>query len=243
MNTIEEFIYVLKLLFGHTSVVLIGGTWKTGKTDFGLLIAEILQKKRIIKNVASNIDTKDHLTLITDLYNLKRWLKETRGRKLYIFDEGSVHLRRRRSMSTKNVEIIQAIPELSKGRACLIIIGHNLQELDKTFGDQTWLRGVFIKIPPGKKKVQLTSDLLPNPYEFRDIPKTSIPFDPYLIAPFTLKPDKEIMFKDEELRKAWTWVDGGTWKELFDHPNQCNRFVRRVMKRLLLAHSQIHVSS
>ncbi len=231
--------YALHKLFDHPSVVLIGGRWKTGKTDFGLFIAETLLRMRfgqgegtMISQVASNIQTSNsEFQYISDLVSLRHWLYDSNRRKLYIFDEASEHLPSRRSMSRKTVSFIQLIPEISKAHARMIVIGHQLLTIDKTFLDDVWCRGAFLKL--GLKKAQLFSSLLTQPFTFSDIPPTSIAFDPYAIAPFSERPPKEELFRDEDLQKLYTWASGASWKELFKHPNECNRFVRSTVLKLL----------
>lgn len=242
--------YVLHKLFDHPSVVLIGGQWKTGKTDFALYIAETLCNLKlddtpIINSVATNIDTTNAKTgqpfykFVYDLRSLRSWLYSDTKRKLYIFDEVNEHLPSRRAMTAKNVGVIQLIPEISKAHARLLMIGHQLLSVDKTLIDDVWCRGIFIKL--GLKKAQLMSHLLPKEYLFNNIPRTSVSFDPYTIAPFQELPDKEQMFKDVELQKLFEWANGKPWKELFKHPNECNRFVKAQIKKLLDYHSQVHL--
>lgn len=228
--------YALHRLFDHPSIVLIGGTWKSGKTDFSLKIAEDLKKihymgTNLIQEVASNIETFGTYPQISDLISLRQWLYGSNRRKLYIFDEASEHLPSRRAMSRKNVGFIQIIPEISKAHARMIVVGHQLLKIDSQLLDDTWCRGAFLKLE--LKKAQLISYLMPQPYIFDNIPPTTIKFDPYAIAPFTERPPKEEMFKDADLQKLWDWAHGKSWKELFKHPNECNRFVRSNVVKLL----------
>jgi hypothetical protein len=230
--------YALHKLFDYPSIVLIGGKWKTGKTDFALLIAETLLKMdspetggKMITEVASNIDTEDNFKQISDLITLKQWLYETKHRKLYIFDEASEHLPSRRAMTTKSVTFIQLIPEISKAHARMIIIGHQLLTIDKTFLDDVWCRGVFIKLK--LKKAQLISNLLQTPITFTNIPPTNIKFDPYVIAPFTEMPTGNVIFKDEDRQMLWDWVNGKNYKQLGIKPMQLHRKLKQYMKIFL----------
>jgi hypothetical protein len=230
--------YALHKLFDYPSIVLIGGRWKTGKTDFALFIAEILLKLpsghggTMISEVASNIQTdRKDFRYIYDLVSLRQWLYATGQRKLYIFDEASEHLPSRRAMTTKTVSFIQLIPEISKAHARMIVIGHQLLTIDKTFLDDVWCRGVFLKLQ--LKKAQLFSSLLTHPYVFSNIPRTSIKFDPYAIAPFTEKPSGTLFFKDEDKQLLWEWANGKTYKELGVHNMKLNRTLRKYVKQTL----------
>ncbi|MEM5867576.1 MAG: hypothetical protein QXG39_06620, partial [Candidatus Aenigmatarchaeota archaeon] len=108
VQTQTDFLYpfdqILKRIFSVPTMVLIVGDWKTGKTDFALLIAERLLELEIVKKVASNIETKDpRITFISSLERLKQWLHMDKIRKLYILDEAGVHIPRRTPMKEKNV--------------------------------------------------------------------------------------------------------------------------------------------
>lgn len=241
--------YVLRKLFGQPSLVLIGGAWKTGKTDFALKISEDLRRipfketesdpdKKLIEEVASNIETFGTYPMISDLVSLRQWLYSNNKRKLFIFDEASEHLPGRRAMSSKNVGFIQLIPEISKAHARLIVIGHQLLKIDQTLLDETYCRGAFIKLD--LKKAQLISHLFQAPIVFKDIPPTTIKFDPYAIAPFTEKPSGKLFFKDTDKQLLWDWVNGKSIKQLNIHPMQLNRLVRKYIRNSL--ENEFHLS-
>ena len=230
--------YVLNKLFGIPSVILIGGVWKSGKTDFALLIAESLMKLNLVKEVASNIDTQNTFPMISDLLSLRVWLQSSNRRKLYIFDEANVHLLSRRAMTRKNVGLIQILGEVSKAHARMILVAQELLTIDKEFLNPTWVRGVFIK--RNLKKAELISHLIHKHYIFQGIPKTTIPFDPYAIAPFTEKPQGQMLFKDKDLQILWDWSNGVSHKELGLHGMQINRLARKfIRENLLIKGSQL----
>ena len=229
--------YTLRKLFNSVGMVLITaysqtGPWKLGKTDFGLWLAENLLRLNIVSEVATNINTEGTFTEISDLISLRHWLHSSGSRKLYILDELQEHAYRRKAMTGKNVGIVQIFPQISKARARLIGIGQNLMKIDKDIMDDTWVHGVFIK--KNRKIAQLVSHLLTKQYVFRTIPKTTVPFDPYEIAPFTQHPKPGVVFKEEQLQKIYDWATGKSYRELgFDHPMQFNRWIRRTMLELL----------
>lgn len=233
---VNKWHHALHLLFDHPSVVLIGGVWKSGKTDFALYIAETLQqmpfgdngKEKVITDIASNIDTKGHYPYIHDQVTLRQWLYSNNHRKLYVLDEASEHLPSRRSMSTKSVGFISIIPEISKAHGRLLIVGHQLQTVDKTLLDEVWCRGIFIKL--GLKKAQLISHLLNVPYSFENIPPTSVSFDAYAIAPFQENPSGTLLFKDKDQQLLWEWCNGKSIRELDVHSMALNRLLRKYVK-------------
>jgi hypothetical protein len=241
---VNKWHHALHALFDHPSVVLIGGVWKSGKTDFALYLAEKLEQlpfhnqleteshpareSVVVTEVATNINTEGHYKLIYDLVTLRQWLYSNNNRKLYILDEASEHLPSRRSMSTKSVGFISIIPEISKAHGRLLIVGHQLMSVDKTLLDEVWCRGIFLKL--GLKKAQLISHLLPVPYTFENIPPTSVKFDPYGIAPFQENPSGTLLFKDKDQQLLWEWANGKSIKDLGVHSMYLNRLLRKYVK-------------
>ena len=133
-------------------------------------------------------------------------------------------------MSSKNIGILQIIPEISKARARIILIGHEILKIDKDLTSFGIVRGLFIK--KSLKNVELISHLFPKKYVFRDLPRTTVRFDPYETAPFTERPLSKIMFKDEDMQKFYKWARGASWRVDFKHPMEMSRFVRRIALKL-----------
>jgi hypothetical protein len=179
----------------------------------------------IVKEVASNIDTYGTYPQITDLVSLRSWLYQTQNRKLYIFDEASEHLPNTRGMSNKSVGFKGIIPEISKARARMIIVGHALLKVDSTLLDETWCKGVFIKTE--LKSAELISNLISEPFTLNKIPPTTIPFDPYVLAPFEERPRGNVYFKDEDKQLLWRWVNGSNYKDLGLAPMQLHRKLKK----------------
>jgi hypothetical protein len=239
---------ILQKFFSVPAIVLIGSSekqtvsvWKTGKTDFFLLVSEILLEMGLVDEVATNVDTGGHYPYIHDLENLKLWLHRNNKIKLFGLDEANVHLPARRAMSTKSVDTLQIFPEISKAHSRLIIIGQKISSLDNELRDYGWVKGKMLKL--SLKTVYIESPLLHKPYIIRNIPRTHISFDPYLQAPFSLKPTDKQTFQDLDLEKAWRWCNGSKWRDEFKHPQEANRFIRAMMKRLLQTYSQFTYTS
>ena len=230
----------LLYMFGlPASLVLIIGDWKTGKTDFALLIAERLLEIGLIKEVASNIKTSDpRIKFVADLPSLREWLfySDRRKTKLYIFDEAGSHLHRRRSMSRKNIAFVKILPEISKARAKMIAIMQNPESIDKELLSPVWCKGLIIK--ENKYRAKFISEFFPEEkeVEFFPVPRTTIPFDPYDIADFSLTRPKQIpaTIKDEDLKILWEWsVNNKSTRQLDIHPMKLNRIVRKFVKQIL----------
>lgn len=199
---------ILFMLFRGPAVVVIGGSWKTGKTDFALRISELLFDYGIISQAASNINTEGHYPQISDLMSLKNWLYGSRARKLYIFDEASEHVPNTRGMSAKSVGLKGLIPQVSKAHGRMIVIGHNIKKIDAEFYDETWCKALILKPirPYHYTPAMIYSKLLPRPFKLTEIRRTNIKFDPYDLAPFTERPAKQIYFKDADKDLLYKWA-------------------------------------
>lgn len=227
----------------------IEGDWKTGKTDCALYTAEQMLEDHIVDEVAANIwtDNDGRINYIDNLQSLKFWLHRNKRLKLYLFDEMNTNAPSRRAMSNKSVGIISILPECSKAHARVICLAQDVSGIDSEFRKSVWVKAHFEKLITNNsrvKTVRITSPLLQSRYLFKDFPRTTIPFDPDLIAPFTLKPEGNHVFpSDPDLTKLAEWANGKAWKELFKHPQECNRFVRAQVKNLLNLYSQFTVNS
>lgn len=185
MNSLELWVYCLNRIFNlPASIILLTGDWKTGKTDFGLLLFEELMRLGIIKKGASNVRTKDsNLRCIQDMPTLKHWMYKDKLSKMFLYDESITATPKRRAMSKLNVAWLKhIIPELSKGKGKLVVITQEVSFTESIFYHPTFLRGMFRKI--NRKTAILNSPLLRTEITFHDIPRTSLNFDPYAIAPF-----------------------------------------------------------
>lgn len=241
----NDFDFCLKKLFDlPSSFVLIFGDWKTGKTDFALLIAERLLELDIVTEVASNIKSPDpRLKFISDLPHLRKWLHGSNTRKLYIFDEAGVHLHKRRSMSAKNVSFMTLLPEISKAHARMIAVTQNPASIDAELLSPVWCKGLIIK--ENLYKARFISELFPSDkkvYEFYPVPPTTIPFDPYAIAPFQLTAPVDVpdaFLNDEEKKILWEWsVNNLSARRLNLHPMQLNRILRKFVREVLTSKVQ-----
>ncbi|MEM3629109.1 MAG: hypothetical protein QXE06_07035 [Candidatus Bathyarchaeia archaeon] len=240
VQTQTDFLYpfdqILKRIFSVPTMVLIVGDWKTGKTDFALLIAERLLELEIVKKVASNIETKDpRITFISSLERLKQWLHMDKIRKLYILDEAGVHIPRRTPMKEKNVQAIQLLPEISKAHARLIVVAQDPDGIDSQFLNPVWCKAIFVK--DSLKNARLISDQFETVIKLNDIPQTTIAFDPYAIAPFTLTEPLRMptwVLKDEQYKILWQWaIEGKSVKTIGIHAMQLNRILRKFVANIL----------
>lgn len=229
-----------KLFTRQTSTyVSLFGRRESGKTDFGLLIAEIVHALGLIKYVATNVKIYEspdfEITPIIDLWNLKKWCKENKGPKLMALDEIGRTVSRRKPMSSLNVDIINEFQILRKYKLSMIIITIDEKYTDNAILGVDLLDGVFRKPLYNNPKIALYDDNLePLHVSIYDIPGTRIKFDTWDSAPFTQKPRTlKPSFKDEDLSLLWDWSHGATYKEMNIHHEKLTRIKRKFIRETL----------
>jgi hypothetical protein len=190
-----------------------------GKTDFMLLIMEILNNAEIIKSFATNVKVYESpfpIEHITNMPDLEAWAQTTPGKKLFGLDEMGKAARRRTPMAKLNIELIDNLQILRKYKLSLIGLAPADKYIDAASLGSDVLDGYFIKPYFKNPKVGLYIDLIES---FRkslsDIPPTSIRFDTWDVAPFTLLGKKQKpIFSDADKNLLWDWSHGRTWSSL-----------------------------
>lgn len=231
---------LIKYLFtrGTSAFIIVLGRRETGKTDFALLIAEILYEARIIKHFATNIKIYEApfpITRIDNLDDLRSWSETFRGRKLFIFDEFGKAMRRRTPMARLNVKLIDDFQVLRKNKQSTIAITVNQKYIDNVALGDDILDGWFLKPNYKNQKIAYYYDCLEGFSKSIDnIPGTSVKFDTWDVARFkehgkTVKP----LFKDKDRQVLWEWSHGAKIKDLGLHKMQINRLVRKFIKSVL----------
>jgi len=171
----------LKILLKSPIIILMVGEWRTGKTDTSLLIAHLCLKWGLVDKVGSNIKTNDpRVEYIITTGKLRKWLHADKAVKLFLFDEALKHVYRRLAMTSKNISIIQLLPELSKGHARVIVISQN-PKVDTDLIDPVFCRAKWEKLA---KKVMRCTSKHHRPRTFKNLPKSPIRFDPDTLALF-----------------------------------------------------------
>ncbi len=233
----EPFIDFITRLFtrGTSAFLIIFGRRETGKTDFGLLISEILQEHNLMKFYSTNIKIYKSDFLIehiTNLEDLKFWCQENKGKKLFLFDEYGKAMRRRSPMSSLNVKLIDQLQILRKYMLSTIAITVNEKYVDNASLGSDILDGYFLKPNYKNQKIALYFDLLENYTKtLKGIPRTSIKFDTWDVAPFKEFGSKRgSQFKDKEKQKLWKLVNGTSGTELGLHPMQVKRLKDKYIK-------------
>lgn len=236
----QEFLDLIRKLFnrGTSAFIIIFGRRETGKTDMGLLIAEILYALGIIQEFATNIKIYESpfpIKHITNLDDLRLWSKDTSGRKLFLFDEYGKAFRRRSPMSSLNVKLIDDLQVLRKFKLSTVAMTVDEKYIDNSSLGEDVLDGVFIKFNYKNPKVAFYKDLLED-YTKRiiGIPRTSLKFDTYDVAPFREHGDRaKPAFKERDLAVLWDLTHGKTSEELGLHGQQVSRLWRKFVKEVL----------
>jgi len=214
------------------------GRRESGKTDFSFFICEILFSLNVIRHFATNTKVYESsfpIERITNLPDLEHWAITLPGKKLFILDEAGKSFRRRTPMSKLNIELLDKVQILRKYKLSIIMIAPHEKYLDSATLGSDVLDGVFIKPYFKNPKVGIYEDILePFKITINNIPRTSVKFDTWDVAPFNAtKPPEKPKFQEKSLNILWEWSHGKTYKELGLHRMQINRLVRKFIKEVL----------
>lgn len=230
----------------QTSSFIMGfGRRESGKTDFSLLISEILYNRNIIQVFASNIriyESPFPIEHITNLEDLESWCQTDNRKKLMIIDELGKSYRRRTPMAKLNVDLIDKTQILRKYKLSLIGLAPADKYVDAASLGSDVLDGFFVKPYFKNPKEGIYRDLIENfKRELHEIPPTSVKFDTWDIAPFTAQGKKaKPIFNDQEKELLYKWSHGATFRSLELHPQEINRLARKFIRRAL--ESEVHDS-
>jgi len=226
-----DFLSCLNMIYGKpASVTVIKGDWKTGKTNFGLYLAQVLKKCNLVQQMGGNIECfKDLKTrerdpkfeFIDNFLRLEMW-GYTPFRKVYIFDEAIKNAPSRNAMTKLNKKWLEIIPELSKMRCHLIGITQEDEYIESIFKNKRFLHAEWNKLnyskshPFYRKVVTLkSSKYFHGIKKFKPIPKTSLLYDPYQTAIMTLEPKSNtIDGLPMEIKIAFDYGDGLSMQDI-----------------------------
>lgn len=236
----QKFRRLIVYLFtrGTSTFVIILGRRESGKTDMSLLITEILFAAKSYKMFASNVKVSNSpfpIEYITNLPDLEEWAGSSTGLKLFILDEAGKAFKRRTPMSKLNIELIDKLQTLRKYQLSFIFIAPHEKYIDGAGLGSDVLDGVFVKPFFKNPKVAIYEDKL-EAFDFtlKDIPPTSLKFDTWDIAPFTLgRPNTKPKYSDENMNLLWEFSHGKSITALGVHPMQINRLMRKFVKDTL----------
>jgi len=225
---------ILKVIFKIPApIIFITGRMGRGKTDFGLLISELALFFGWVKHVATNIKVFDErFTHITSYAELMSWMKLNMQKKLFTFDEASSNIPRRNPQAPLNKKITDIAIKLRKYRGHLIFIAVSQQLVDSIFEYiPDLVLGEFYKL--NETTAVFKSQIFGDPIIVRNIPPTTVKFDTYDIAPFTVMPSTEgLQWMCCKVAKRYAEV-----RNLSKVANEFG-ILREQAKRLLIKHIQ-----
>jgi len=239
----NDFKSMIKILFSHpASIIVVSGKMNTGKTDFALYLTENILNIGYISKVGSNIRVKDdRFERITSVEGLKKWIeKDRKVRKLFVLDECGEHIDTRNPLSRMNKELRYLGFKIRKYRGKMILIIQRLEDLESTFRSREITLAIFKKL--SKKRCMVYSDLLRekdygDAVELKNIPRTSIKFNTYDIAPFFLEEDVLLSGRDKCCVVAKRYAECGNFsiiaKEMDLKPMQIKRLLQDHVKHSL----------
>ena len=264
----SKFRSVLNTIYGEPhGITLIKGYWKTGKTNFALKLYEILKEMGLIFEAAGNIkifsddtyETVDSskIKYIDNFAMLQAWMFSNLHRKMFFFDEAMKSAPSKRAMTKLNAEWQKVIPELSKGKVHLIALTQEESMTERifrhpTFNVATWTK---IHLPPRhnqyRKRVRVSSKLLNETFIFNNVSVTSIFYNPYLSASWSMDPTNiDDLFENSlELKVAKSYSEGLStdkiktlYPEIKDR-KEATRALRKALKILFSKWQVAQVSS
>lgn len=225
--------------------LIVFGRRGTGKTDFSLLLAEILHDLGIIQHFATNVkiyDSHFKFERINNLEDLTLWSETLSGRKMFILDEAGKSMPRRSPMSKMNVEMIKKLQIIRKDKLSLQFVTPDEKFIDSATLGSDLLDGIFLKPNFRNQKILLYVDQLEGfRLNINRIPGTSIKFDTWDSAEFTLKRIiVNPLFSDQDHALLWRWANGETLKEIDVHPEAFRRINRKFLREHLKTHITVH---
>jgi hypothetical protein len=247
---------ILHKLFYASGLVLIGGIYRSGKTNMALWTSQLLraieysrgkQKYRIIESkedVATNIETYGYYRKIEDCDTLRFWLMSNTHRKLMIIDEGNSMLSNWRSTSSLNVKFkTKIIPQLSHWYGRIILIAQDVISLDRQMYSETWCRGILLK--SGWKNALCISKVMSDRTQITEIEPTTIKYDSHGTATFD-ESSNTIVMGNEERQRLYAWANSsdGSLKALVPPVKSHSAFykdVRLFVKQVLEKEGEKHV--
>jgi hypothetical protein len=168
-------------------ILFIEGAKGEGKTNFGMFLTEVCKKYDFRHNFASNIPTFncEYVRMIDNYPELKNWLINEKGKKLYILDEAGKHIKKMRFMSDQNVKFMDLLQLIRHYDAGFIGISPSSSFIDSQFLNTDILDAKIRKL--NKTTAQIIDYHNHTKYILRHIPETTIKHDSKHIAEFKME--------------------------------------------------------
>jgi len=243
---------IVKVLFNHPSpIIVIYGSPETGKTDFALLLVQKAFEKGLIDIAGSNAPIyDDRFVKISSLKSLELWLNLNKKKnKAYILDEADTKFTNLDVITKlfKRIRVFLAYQH-RKFKLKVIIIYHRIEDLPKLFADPNYTLAYIKKL--NKKTALIKCRLFEEPLIIRNVPKTNIQFDTYVVSDFTEEEEfisplelstedisnivNPLKLSQDEFKIMWEWaINNKTCRDFNLHPQQFNRLNRKFCRKIL----------
>lgn len=131
MSGVEALSWLSKKLQEAALVWYLFGHMGNGKTDFAALLAQLFHRFNPEASIGTNVESlREKDVFIPSFPKLEKWLQETEGRKLMIFDEASSHASGysdNAAQARQNLGVMVKLIRKYDGN--LLIIGHTGKDL------------------------------------------------------------------------------------------------------------------
>jgi len=167
-------------------IIFISGKKGSGKTNLSMLLMEVCHAYKLRTNFATNIHTESYFVKqITNYPDLKQWLEQDQGKKLYVLDEAGKHIKKLRFMSDQNTKFFELLQLIRHYDAGFIGIAPSEKFIDSNFLNTDILDAHIRKLSLTVAKVHDSN--INESYFLNDLPKSSIIHKSKDIADFTME--------------------------------------------------------
>jgi hypothetical protein len=172
-------------------IIFIEGKKESGKTNLAMLLAEICHTFKYRIKFATNIKTECYyMEEIANYWDLKNWLENEHGKKLYVLDEAGKHIKKMRFMTQQNTLIMDLCQLIRHYDSGLIGVAPSSSFIDSNFLNTDILDARIRKL--SKIQAQVKDYLQDQNYFLNDLPKTSIKHNSKDIAPFSMEKNVKV---------------------------------------------------
>ena len=222
VTTPNEFIAKIFRRKKQSVWIAILGTKQSGKTDFALLIMQLLFEMNLIDAFGSNVplDAPFPIDFIEDFQTLSQRCKmlnpnpKKYGLKRYLFFASEMGKWLPKDQSWRNVDFIEKLQTVRKDG--LSWIGDAISRVDSRALNETHFEGCFTKLSQTNPTIaEYESWVTGQRTLLMNIPRTKIVFDTWYSANFYMEPqtlEDTLVPLNEDHKIVKKYRDTGSWK-------------------------------
>ena len=241
MTTPNDFIAKIFSKKKQSVWIAILGKKQSGKTDFALLIMEILYEMGLIDSFGSNVPDLEatfDIDFIEDFTTLEKRCKmlnpdpKKHGLKRYLYFASEMGKWLPKDQSWRNVDFIEKLQTVRKYG--LSWIGDAISRVDSRALNEVHFQGCFMKLNQTNPTIAQYEDWVTGQITLlKNIPRTKIGFDTWYSANFYMKPqtsDNLVLPLNTEHEIVFKYLDTGSWKKAGIDTKTGKRAVMKVLK-------------